>query len=180
MQTYISILRAINVGQKKILMTDLKSLYEELKFKEVTTYIQSGNVIFKTDKKIPDQALAKKIEQAIAKKYHFDVPVIIRTVDEMKKTIAANPFLKQRGINLEKLHVTFLAENPEQANVKNIQDLDYKPDKFNIMGKDIYLYCPNGYGITKLSNGFFENKLGVTATTRNWRTVNILAELAAK
>jgi uncharacterized protein (DUF1697 family) len=178
MQTYISILRAINVGHRKILMTDLKALYEELKLKEVITYIQSGNVIFKTDKKIADQSLAKKIEQAITKKYHFDVPVIIRTVDEMKKTITANPFLKQRGINLEKMHVTFLAENPEPANVKNIENLDYTPDKFIIMGKEIYLYCPNGYGITKLSNGFFENKLKVTATTRNWKTVNTLATLA--
>jgi uncharacterized protein (DUF1697 family) len=178
MQTYISILRAINVGQRKILMADLKALYEELKFKEVITYIQSGNVIFKTGKKIADQVLAKKIGQAIVKKYHFDSPVIIRTVDEMKKTIAANPFLKQRGINLEKLHVTFLAENPELSNVKSIQNLDYAPDKFIIAGKDVYLYCPNGYGITKLSNSFFENKLKVTAATRNWKTVNTLATLA--
>jgi len=180
MKTYISILRAINVGRRKILMTDLKALYEELNLKEIVTYIQSGNVIFKTDKKISGQGLAKKIEQSIAKKYQFDVPVIIRTGDEMKKTIAVNPFLKQKGINLEKLHVTFLAENPEQVKVKAIQNLDYMPDKFVIIDNDVYLYCPNGYGITKLSNGFFENKLKVTATTRNWRTVNILAELAAK
>jgi uncharacterized protein (DUF1697 family) len=180
METYISILRAINVGRRKILMTDLKALYEELNLKEIVTYIQSGNVIFKTGKKISTQVLANKIQQLIAKKYQFDVPVIIRTGDEMKKTIAVNPFLKQKGINLEKLHVTFLAENPEQVKVKAIQNLDYTPDKFVIIDNDVYLYCPNGYGITKLSNGFFENKLKVTATTRNWRTVNILAELAAK
>ena len=180
METYISILRAINVGRRKILMTDLKALYEELNLKEIVTYIQSGNVIFKTGKKISTQVLANKIQQLIAKKYQFDVPVIIRTGDEMKKTIAVNPFLKQKGINLEKLHITFLAENPEQVNVKVIQNLDYTPDKFVIIDNDVYLYCPNGYGITKLSNGFFENKLKVTATTRNWRTVNILAELAAK
>ncbi len=159
-------------------MADLKALYEELKFKEVITYIQSGNVFFKADKKIADQVLAKKIEQIISKKYHFDVPVIIRTTNEMKKTIAANPFLKQKGINLEKLHVTFLAENPEHINVKSIQNLDYTPDKFIIIDKDVYLYCPNGYGITKLSNIFFENKLKVTATTRNWKTVNALATMA--
>jgi uncharacterized protein (DUF1697 family) len=179
MQTFISILRGINVsGQKKIQMTDIKTLYEELKFKEVTTYIQSGNIIFKTNKKASDQSLSKKIEQAIYKKYNFSVPVIIRTVEEMKTVISVNPFIKESNIDTEKLHITFLAESPKQANVEGIKNLDYSPDKFFIIDKEVYLYCPNGYGITKLSNNFFENKLKVTATTRNWKTVNKLVTLA--
>src|SRR5690349_15767045 len=112
METFISILRGINVsGQKKIQMTDLKELYESLTFKDVTPFIQSGNVIFKS-KKSPDEKLAKKIEDAIHKRYGFDVPVIIRTVEEMQHTISANPFLQQKNIDVEKLHVTFLAEIP--------------------------------------------------------------------
>ncbi len=179
MATFISILRGINVsGQKSIQMTDLKALYEELEFKEVITYIQSGNVIFKTEVKMSNQYLSAKIKHAIHKKYYFDVPVIIRTVEEMKHAISVNPFPKEKNIDLEKLHVTFLAETPEQPRLESIRNIDYSPDKFMVIGKEVYLYCPNGYGITKLSNTFFENKLKVSATTRNWKTVNKLVELA--
>jgi uncharacterized protein (DUF1697 family) len=178
MEIYISILRGINVsGQKKIQMTDLKKLYEDLKFKNVTTYIQSGNVIFKTNNQF-DEALAKKIEDAINVKYNFHVPVIIRTVEEMKNTIAINPLKKESNINEEKLHVTFLERVPDKTKVESVEDLDYSPDKFIIIGEEVFLYCPNGYGNTKLNNNFFENKLKVSATTRNWRTVNKLAEIA--
>ena len=172
-------LRGINVsGQKKIQMTDLKALYEALKFKDITTYIQSGNIIFKASEKTSDETLAAKIEKAIYKKYNFNVPVIIRSVEEMDNTISVNPFLKENGLNTEKLHVTFLADNPQQTNIESIKHIDYSPDKFIITGKEVYLYCPNGYGITKLSNNFFENKLKIKATTRNWKTVNRLFALA--
>ena len=125
MQTYISILRGINVsGQKKIQMTGLKALYEELKFKAVTTYIQSGNVIFKTGKKESDETLSKKIEKAIQEKYHFDVPVIIRTVEEIENIISINPFLKQSGIDTEKLHITFLGDLPDQIKTESLKNLN--------------------------------------------------------
>lgn len=179
MTTYISILRGINVsGQKKILMADLKKLYENIKLTDVATYIQSGNVIFKTEKKEPNEELSKKIELAISKKYKFDVPVIVRTIDEMNKIIAANPFVKNKKINTEKLHVTFLAETPAPANLNDMKTISFPPDKFIVIGQEVFLYCPESYGETKLSNKFFESKLKVTATTRNWKTVNTLAELA--
>ncbi|MDQ2721365.1 MAG: DUF1697 domain-containing protein [Bacteroidota bacterium] len=179
MQTFVSILRGINVsGQKKMLMSDLKVLYEGLKFKDVITYIQSGNVIFKSEVKISDIELAKKIELSILKKYGFNVPVIIRSVQELTKAISINPFLKEKNINLEKLHITFLSEIPKKENVENINALNFSPDQFIIIGKEVFLYCPGGYGETKLSNNFFEKKLKVNATTRNWKTVNKLLELA--
>jgi len=179
METYISILRGINVsGQKKILMTDLKALYEDLGLENVTTYIQSGNVIFTTKKPLPHKELTRKIEEAIFKKYDFNVPVIIRTGNEMEKVLAANPLLKQKNIDPEKLHVTFLEEQPSAERARLTKDLDYSPDKFVILKKEVYLYCPNGYGVSKLSNAFFENKLKVKATTRNWKTVNTLVSLA--
>ena len=178
METYISILRGINVsGQKKIQMTDRKKLYEDLKFKNVTTYIQSGNVIFKATKQ-KDEAIAKKIEDAISAKYNFHVPVIIRRVEEIKNTLAVNPLLKESNIDIEKLHVTFLEEVPDKTKVEAIKNVEYSPDKFIILSKEIFLYCPNGYGNTKLTNNFFENKLKVRATTRNWKTVNKLLEIA--
>lgn len=97
LEVFVSILRGINVnGQKKILMSDLKALYEKLGFKDVATYIQSGNVVFKSNQKLPDTELAKKVEEAILKKYDFEVPVIIRSEEEMKKTISSNPFFERK------------------------------------------------------------------------------------
>lgn len=179
MRTFISILRGINVGGKKVLMADLKALYEGLKFKDIITYIQSGNVIFKSDTTLSDVELAQKIEQALLKKYKFEVPVIIRSLDEVKKVIATNPFLKEKGIDPEKLHVTFLSDIPEKAKTDAIAEVDFPPDRFIIIKKEVFVHCPISYGETKLSNKFFENKLKVSATTRNWNTVNKLAELAA-
>jgi len=179
MKTYISILRGINVGQKKVLMTDLKALFESLKFKDVITYIQSGNVIFKSDTKLDDEELAAKIEAALLKKYGFEVPVVIRNAAEIEKIISINPFLKNKKINPDKLHVTFLAQLPEKAKADAIKDLDFAPDEFTIIGKEAFIHCPESYGETKLSNKFFETKLKVSATTRNWKTVNKLFELAS-
>lgn len=181
MQTFISILRGINVsGQKKILMADLKSLYESQKFSDVSTYIQSGNVSFKTNEKLSDVQLAQKIEKAIYKKYSFEVPVIIRNEDELIKITSSNPFLKEKSIDIKKLHVTFLSQIPDNAEIKNITEVDYSPDRFIITGKEIYLHIPESYGETKLSNNFFEKKLKVKATTRNWNTVNQLLEMVLK
>jgi len=181
MQTFISILRGINVsGQKKILMADLKKLYESLKFSEVKTYIQSGNLVFKSDSKISDIQLARKIEKAISTKYKFEVPVIIRTKEELEKILSQNSFTKEKSIDLKKLHVTFLSETPDREKMEQIKEVDFSPDQFIIKGKEIYLHIPNSYGETKLSNKFFENKLKVSATTRNWNTVNKLLELASQ
>ena len=180
MKIFISILRGINVsGQNRILMTDLKILYERLTFEDVTTYIQSGNVIFKTALELSNQELAKKIEQAIYDKYNFVVPVIIRSLEEIKDIISSNPFIEEGDINTEKLHVTFLAEKPNETYLQSINNVDYPPDKLIIKNKEVFLYCPGSYGETKLSNKFFENKLRVSATTRNWKTINKLFEIAA-
>lgn len=179
MKTFISILRGINVsGQKKILMADLKVLFENLEFEDVSTYIQSGNVVFSADEKSTGQDLARKIEAAISEKYSFHVPVIIRTAVEIENILAVNPFLKDVNIDREKLHVTFLEEIPEQEKLESIKSFDFPPDQFVIIGKEVFLHCPDKYGETKLSNKFFENKLKVSATTRNWKTVNKLVEMA--
>jgi uncharacterized protein (DUF1697 family) len=179
MKTYISMLRGINVsGQKLIKMPELKRLYEDIGFSGVVTYIQSGNVVFSTEEDIKARDLAQKIEKAVREKFSFDVPVIIRTRDELKDIIAAVPFKNPGGVVPDKVYITFLEDIPEEANVLKIHPLDYKPDRFVILGKEIYLDCASGYGTTKLSNTFFENKLKVRATTRNYNTVNKLIELA--
>ena len=110
MHTYISILRGINVsGQKKIIMTDLLKLYEDLGFIDVKTYIQSGNVVFNSTKKVSNALLVKQIESKINEIYGFQVPVIIRTADDLEKIIASNPF---KAESTENLYVTFLSNLP--------------------------------------------------------------------
>lgn len=180
METYISILRGINVsGQRKILMTDLKEIYEQLNLKAVSTYIQSGNVLFKTEQKLTIQQLVGNIEQAIQKKYTFEVPVLIRTFTEMKKVLENNPFLKEPTIDIEKLYVTFIKEMPDRSNSEILKDIDFSPDWFIRIEREIFLYCPGGYGNTKLTNNLFERKMKTNATTRNWKTVKKLVELAS-
>lgn len=179
MKTFISILRGINVaGKNKIPMADLKVMYEEIGGKDVITYIQSGNVIFDTKENDPQQ-LEKRVEKKILDKFGFKVPVVIRQEKELEKLIKDNPFLKEK-VDESKLHVTFLAQEPEADLVGKIKEVRHEPDRFIVSGKEVYLYCPDGYGNTKLSNTFFENKLKVIATTRNWNTVNKLVELCNK
>jgi uncharacterized protein (DUF1697 family) len=178
METYISILRGINVGgNKKILMEDLKNLYIELNFKNIKTYIQSGNVIFDYEKTIPNQ-LIKKIEDKIYEKFKFQVPVIILSGFELQEIINNNPFLIENNIDVEKLHVTFLSDKPEIIKMEEIKKYEYKPDRFFCSDKTVYVYCPNGYGNTKLNNTFFESKLKVKATTRNLKTVQELFRIS--
>lgn len=181
MKTYISLLRGINVsGQKKILMTELIALYENLGFKNVQTYIQSGNVIFNAPSNISIEKIINKIEEGIYDKFNFNVAVIIRLVDELKNIININPYLLEKHFSEEKLYVTFLSKLPDKILVGILKNIDYSPDRFIIIGNEIYLSLANGYGTTKLSNNFFENKLKQNATTRNWKTVNKLFELGLK
>ena len=176
---YISLLRGINIsGQKKIKMLDLRLLYESLGFDNIITYIQSGNVIFD----IPHKNISEiktLIEQAIKQQYHFQVPTIIRTTKDLANIIQNNPFTP---INLEKdgtkILVCFLSEKSTQDNISNLLSYVKAPEKLIIKKDIVYLYCPNGYGKSKLTNNFIENKLKVEATTRNWKTVLKLTELA--
>ncbi len=179
METYIAILRGINVsGHKMIKMADLKISLSELGFTHIQTYIQSGNLVF-SHKKSDQRILAQQIEDKILKGFGFDVPVIVRKLDEFKKVAENNAFVNERNEEVSYLHVTFLAEKPEKDSVDKLAGINYPPDEFIIAGDVVYLFCPNGYGNTKLSNTFFEKKLKTPATTRNWKTVNKLIEIAS-
>lgn len=179
MPNCIAILRGINVsGHKIIPMLGLREAFEVLGYNGVTTYIQSGNVIFEAGR---DSSLsaAKRIEAKILSVFGHDVPVIVRTVRELAGIIAGNPFLKSKTIDTTKLHVTFLADAPSADAVKKLESRDAGSDRFHVVGREVYLHCPGGYGISKLSNTAIEKAFSVTATTRNWKTVNKLAELAS-
>ena len=177
MQTYISILRGINVSGHKIIKMDaLREMYSSLKLVNTKTYIQSGNVVFqikKTDAKDLEKKIAKKINET----FGFEVPVLVMELDELVHTSQHNPFIKNRKEDITKLHVTFLSTAPEQIAITKIKEGKYAEDEFIVDGKNVYLFCPNGYGNTKLSNTFFENKLKVTATTRNWKTIQELIKI---
>lgn len=179
MTPYISILRGINVGGKrKILMADLKALYERIGLTNPLSYIQSGNVLFEVDDKQTPASYAQAIKDAIAEQYGFDVPVIVRSVEAWNKAIAQSPFTQNPDIDITQLHMVALAEVPDKGLVAAIKERDFGLDVFEVIDDNVYL-CINGkFHQSKLSNNLFEKKLNVAATTRNWKTVLKLAELA--
>jgi len=177
MEKYIAILRGINVsGSKMIKMDDLKLSMSELNFKNIETYIQSGNLVFKYTK-TNQHDLAKKIKYKIQKDFGFQVPVIVKNSQELNFLIAHNSFINERNEPVDKLHVTFLAEEPPVGWREKLAGIDANSDEFIILKDVIYIFCLNGYGRTKLNNNYFEAKLKISATTRNWKTVIKLAEM---
>ncbi len=177
METYISLLRGINVGgNNSIKMSELIELYSDLHFRNCKTYIQSGNVVFQFEK-TNWLELAKLIETSILQRFQLNVPVIIFDKPELIEISNNNPFLIDRQEDTSKLHVTFLEKKPEINAINKINKSQYLPDEFEIINSTIYLFCPNGYGKTKLTNQFFENKLLTRASTRNWNTVIKLVEI---
>ncbi len=178
MKPYISLLRGINVSdQNRLHMTELKGIYEALNFASVATYIQSGNVVFDCAEQDPG-VLARVIEAEIARSTGLTLRVLVRDADQFQEIIGRNPFISERQEDPEKLHVTFLSELPSRKALNNLRLPAGAGDEFQVYDKEIFLFCPNGYGKTKLSNTFFERKLEVAATTRNWKTVNTLNEMA--
>ena len=176
MVKYIAILRGINVGGKRIIrMADLRQLFIDIGYSNIQTYIQSGNVVFNCDSNCKN--LSKSITAAISEKYGFEVPVIIRTVDEWKSIVLNNPILKSQETEHEHLYVTFLSQNPKASDMALAQKYDDSPNYFRIIENNVYGYCSGKYHETKYTNTFFEKKLKVSATTRNWKTVLKIIEM---
>jgi uncharacterized protein (DUF1697 family) len=176
MPSYIALLRGVNVGGNTLRMERLRALCEELGLKDVRTYVQSGNVVFAAGRS--SAHWARTLAQALAGEARLPVLVIVRSATDMARIVADNPFLKEKGIDTTKLHVTFLENAPARNAVKALEALPSGADRFVQAGEEIYVHCPNGYGNTKLSNTAFEKALGLRATTRNWNTVNKLREMA--
>jgi uncharacterized protein (DUF1697 family) len=180
MPVYIAMLRGINVsGHKIIKMESLRVAFVSLGFEDVRTYIQSGNIVFKAALKRRAD-LAEIIANKISDGFGFSVPVLVRTKEELADVLKANPLLKRAGIDESNLHVTFLAEAVPKAADETLKPLAGKSESFAVCGQEIYLHCPEGYGNAKLSNTEIEKKLSVPATTRNWKTVNVLVTMAGE
>jgi uncharacterized protein (DUF1697 family) len=178
MAVYIALLRGVNVGGNLLKMERLREVCAELGFQNARTYVQSGNVVFKAQGTAARWAEA--LEKRLAAEARLPVSVIVRTAAEMGRVVAGNPFLRERGIDLARLHVTFLAEEPAKAGLERLGKLKAGTDRFRCIGRKIYLHCPNGYGKSRLSNNAIEKVLALRATTRNWNTVNTLYEMCGE
>lgn len=179
MTKYIAILRGINVGgHRKILMAGLREMFHNMGFLNIQSYIQSGNVIFDFDRKEKKHKIAGKIEKQIHETFGFNVPVIVRTAKEIRQAVSENPFVKE-GVPTEGLYLTFLREIPNLECLEKIKTIDYSPDRIEIIGNNVFGFSSGKYSDSKYTNNFFEQKLKTAATTRNWKTVLKLLEMAS-
>jgi uncharacterized protein (DUF1697 family) len=173
---HVALLRGINVGgRNKLAMKDLAALFTAAGCGDVRTYIQSGNVVFTAAGPLAKK-LPVRIEAAIRARAGIQVPLEMRSADQLRAVAGGNPFLKT-GPALETLHVGFLLDTPSAAQLAALDPKRSPPDEFVVRGREIYFRCPNGMGRSKLTNTYFDSKLGTTITIRNWRTVQALLEL---
>lgn len=177
--TWVALLRGLNVGaHNRLKMSDLVAVFAAAGCSEVSTYIQSGNVVFDAN-----AALARKVPLLVerALKEDFDVrsPVVLRSAAELQSVLKKNPFLT-KAEKPELLHVVFLAEEPTPGQVSQLEATRVAPDEFIVKGREVYLHTPNGLGKSKITNAWLDSKLKTVSTARNWRTVNALVEMSSR
>jgi uncharacterized protein (DUF1697 family) len=173
----VSMLRGVNVGpHNRIKMDALRALYESLKLEEPRTYVQSGNVIFRTKEKDAGR-LAKKIQDAIEKTFGCSPAVILRTTSDLKKTVASNPFAG-RDLEPGKILVTFLGGDPGREAQASLAMLKKYPEELYLKGRELYIYFPNGAGKSKLPWSQVERLFNVIGTARNWNSVTQMLAIA--
>ena len=171
--TYLALMRGINLGShNRIAMKDLIELFVQASCGQVRTYIQSGNVIFTASPEIA-ATLTTTIPAAIAERFNYRVPVILRSTDQMQLVVKDNPFPNDFDI----LQVLFLADLPEPDRIAKLNPDRGLPGTFAVQGQDVYLRLPTGIGTSKLTNAYFDSTLKTIGTLRNWRTVTTLLKL---
>lgn len=174
MTKYIALLRGINVGgQKKILMADLRALLASAGFGDVQTYIQSGNVIFSSSEGIDFQ---QKISEVIQNNYGFDVTVLVKTVDQIEAILSKCPFSEEKK---EKSYFTLFHQTPTSIHLSELDLSGYPDEECYLTPQCVYSYYHKGAGKAKCHNNFFERKLEVKATTRNYKTMTKLVALVS-
>lgn len=174
---YLALLRGINVsGHNMIKMDALKSMLEKCGFQNVQTYIQSGNVLLESDDENPN-SIGFTIKQEIVKQFGYDVPVIVLSKADLEKCLTNNPFFKEKNVDTKKLYVAFISKELNSTALNELKISQFKPDEAFVDGNKIYMKLETGAGNTKLTQKYIEKKLNVTATSRNWNTVNKLIEL---
>ena len=179
MAVLISMLRGVNLGgHNKVKMDALRALYESLNCEDARTYVQSGNVIFRTKEK-NSASLTKKIQDGIERDFGFRPALILRTAEDLRKVVAANPFAGRRDVEPSKLLVTFLAGDPGPDAKATLRGLNAAhPEELHLLGRELYIYFPNGAGKTKLPWSSVERLLKTQGTARNWNSVTKMLEIA--
>jgi uncharacterized protein (DUF1697 family) len=180
MAVIVSMLRGVNVGGHNMIKMDaLRAIYESLKLRDPQTYVQSGNVVFRTDER-DLVLLARRIENGIERRFHFRPDVIVRTTSELRDAIARNPFAMRESIEPGKLLVTFLAGDPGPEAREGVLKIKADPEELSISGRELYIYYPVGMGRSKLSWMAIVKTLKTTGTGRNWNSVTKLLEIAER
>ena len=180
MPLLISLLRGVNLGgHRKVKMDDLRALYESLGFEDVQTYINSGNVLFKTAGRDLVR-LRQRIEDAIESAYGFRADVILRTPADLRAVVAGNPFAARPGLDASKLAIHFLAADPANETRQRVLAIDAAPEELHLHGRELYIYYLNGMARPKLSLPLVEKTLRTSGTSRNWNTVRKLLEMVEK
>lgn len=175
MQTYIALLRGINVGgHKKVRMAELRELLTKSGLENVKTYIQSGNVIFQSSNK-NSKDLEDTIQNSILKHFGFNVPVLVKTRDELTTVFNNSPFDEDKKVES---YFVLLSEIPDKELVAEVSQKTYPDDAYEIINNCIYLFCAKGYGRAKFNLSYFEKKLNVNATARNYKTMVKLLSLS--
>jgi len=178
MAAVIALLRAVNVGPyNKVKMETLREVLTDLGFLSVQTYIQSGNVIFKTSAKDLTR-VAKKVEAAIEQHFGVKTLVVVRSPAEMRSVITRNPFAKRPGIEPGKLYIFFLAGEPTPEAREKVAQVKVGPEELRLDGRELYTYYPDGMGKSKVTPAVIERALKVSGTARNWNTVAKVLEMA--
>lgn len=178
MKTYIAFLRGINVsGKHKIPMAELRELCDSISLKEVKTYIQSGNIVFKSELQNTSE-LESLISKAILNRFGFKVPVIVKTTSQLRDILNNNSFESEDEIIRKQIYFVLLIDIPKIGELTEFKAESYNNEEFSISKNCIYLKCKAGYGKAKLNNNLIERKLKVLATTRNYRTMYKLLELS--
>ncbi len=172
MTGWVALLRGINVGgHHRVPMSELRAVVEGLGYRDVATYVQSGNVVFAADES--PLGVAETLEAALRERFGFEIPVIVRDLAAFARIAARHPF-EDRESDRARLHVFFLAGDPDAAKVASWHPERFAPDEVRIQGREVYAHLPNGMGRSKLSV-----ELGTPATARNWRTVQAIRDLLA-
>lgn len=177
MAAFVSLLRGINVGGHRVVrMNDLKDMYVSLGFRDVVSYIQSGNVVFSSDE-VDATHIQKRIEESFEKSFGFHADVLVRTSNELRAIIKKNPFQNSQGKESKWITVMLLARCPDATAQEDLLKTYVGPEELFILGQEVYIYYPDGIGRSKLSHSLLEKKLKTVGTARNWNTLLKLQEL---
>ena len=177
MARQIALLRGINVGgHRKVPMARLRELIEALGFRDVRTYLQSGNVVF-TGPRTPGAELARQLQDQIAATFGFDVAVVMRSREELADVVEANP-LRDVATDPARHIVVFRRGEVDLGRVAGIDPEAFEPEAFHVRGREIYVWAPAGVRDSRVLKALSEQHLGGVATARNWRTVVKLLALA--